>query len=236
MNSDIMPYILDPDGSTFFQVEIFESLRLENIRKENEENEKSKIIPKSTIPNVRVNQEEVVIDNVLQQRIFEDINKRQNVIKNPGNGDCLFWTLIQATHYSGLKMDSYLDSPGRVRNEIALWFLQTYHSDKSLKSRFPNIKDLENFNKLLVQNGVWTKLDKNKSGFDLIFYVVSKSLNTNIVLCNYSNKNKKWNGIVFRGSTNKHRFFVQLKNEHFQLIEGNDFINSIDLCNFEKLD
>lgn len=215
----------------YYQTELFESIQNEHHRLKlvEQENERKRLEELER-------QQKIILDPELQQQVFNDINAPQNVVKNPGCGDCLFWTLIHAMIHSGLKMDSYLDSPQRVRNEIALWFLQIYHSDRFLKTRFVNVQNLEKFNKLLVQNGVWTKLDNNKFGFDLIFYVVSKILNTNIVVCNYCNKQKKWNGIVFRGKTNEHRFFVQLKNEHFQLIEGNDFINSIDLCNFEKLD
>lgn len=210
---------------TTLQGEIFDSFRLEKERKENEQ--------KRLKEERRVR---IVLDPEQQQLIMADINLPQNIEINEGKGNCLFWTLIQASIFSGLRMDTHLDSPERLRNEIALWFLQNYHKDQFLKNRFPSIKDLEKFNRLLIKNGIWKKLDNGMCGFDLIFYVVAKQLNTNIVVCNYSNDTKKWNGIVFRGSNNSHRFFVQLKNQHFQLIRGNDFINSIDLANFEKLD
>ena len=223
-------YYLDEglgNDTTTLQEELLDGFRLEKDRQDSEQQR----VDAEKRTRVRI-----VLEPEQQQLVMKDMNLPQNVESNEGKGDCLFWTLIQSTIFSGLRMDHHLDSPERVRNEIALWFLQIYHADRFLKVRFPNIKDLENFNRLLVKNGVWTKLDNGRHGFDVIFYVVAKQLNTNIVVCNYSNDTKKWNGIVFRGHDDSHRFFVQLKNQHFQLIKGNDFINSIDLANFEKLD
>ena len=165
---------------------------------------------KYTLPKTVVN---VLFDRESQQEFFNQINK--HTISNSGEGNCFFWSIIQAINKDFIKSTylSNFDRPDLLRNELVTILLEYYNQEEHriLRTRFADESELFNFCQKLHLDKTWKELDNGTWGFDIILYILANYTTTNIVLFIYDEKNKNYKSVVYCPNMfrdNKKRCFI----------------------------
>ena len=124
--------------------------------------------------------------------------------------------------------------PNEARNETTVKILTEYTTKDSYLKKIINKKELEKYlNKINTPQNWIEGIDK--IGYELIFYTLSGSYNTCIILLISNGKNLIISKIYNKYS-NK-RIFLYLSSEHYQFCNCNDdsFLQQIPIKNFEMI-
>ena len=124
--------------------------------------------------------------------------------------------------------------PNEARNETTVKILTEYTTKDSYLKQLINKKELEKYlNKINTPQNWIEGIDK--IGYELIFYTLSGSYNTCIILLISNGKNLIISKIYNKYS-NK-RIFLYLSSEHYQFCNCNDdsFLQQIPIKNFEMI-
>ena len=161
-----------------------------------------------------------------QQELFKNIINKK--ITNTGNGDCLWYSLLQSSIFP-----SNINSPNDARSETVIQILTEYTSPKSYLRRLVNKQDLTKYlNKINTESNWEDGIDQ--IGYEIIFYTLSKKYNKCLILLINTNK---MNISKIYNKFNRNRIFIYLSSEHYQYCNcnNNSFIQDIDISNFETI-
>jgi len=177
------------------------------------------VIYNNRIPNLYNTYEE-------QQELFNSIYNYKK--SNYGGGNCLWYSLLQ----SGI-LGQDIQCPNDARTETAVLILNEHNRPDSYLKQLVNKKDLYQYLDKINTSNNWTQ-GIDTIGFELIFYTLSGTYNTCIVLII---NNGKMNIAKIYNKNSRKRIFLYLSSEHYEFCDCNDnsFLQQISINNFETI-
>ena len=178
-----------------------------------------------------------------QQNLFRRLIRAENLLDNPGKGDCFFYSIINNIDKERLNNISMVEL--RYLVSIMLKNLKNNRENRLYKY-IEGIENYDEYCEWIIKQGNWNN-GNNYSNFELILSLLSEEYDIDIVVLVKFKKNKNdiTNDIIhsYLYSSNNSEgkrnnriiIYYNESSQHYQTIIRDKFINSISINNFIEI-
>ena len=178
-----------------------------------------------------------------QQNLFRRLIRTENLLDNPGKGDCFFYSIINNIDKEKLNNISMIEL--RYLVSIMLKNLKNNRENRLYKY-IEGIENYDEYCEWIIKQGNWNN-GNDYSNFELILSLLSEEYDIDIVVLVKFKKNKSdiTNDVIHSylyssnnsegKKNNRIIIYYNESSQHYQTIIRDRFINTISINNFIEI-